>query len=161
MATTPTSRPKTSALLGPSSSSSSTSPSGTESLPPMRPSLSYLASSRRDTLRPSTSTSSMNVAALAREPHRPVSLLTMRSGFSSYEGSVPRGRFAPAIGSVSHVSLGRSPSFGSRPLTRRLTQGVLVQEVDEGQPCLMCRDKCPGYTSHTWRRDVFDAHCII
>ncbi|XP_037794499.1 uncharacterized protein LOC119589918 isoform X2 [Penaeus monodon] len=31
------------------------------------------------------------------------------------------------------------------------TVGVLIQEVDEGQPCLMCRDKCPGYTAHVWR----------
>nr|XP_053652866.1 uncharacterized protein LOC128702585 [Cherax quadricarinatus] len=64
--------------------------------------------------------------------------------------SAPRGRFAPPIGSKC-VTLGRSSSFVLRPLTRYLTQGVLVQEVDEGQPCLMCRDKCPGYTSHVWR----------
>ncbi|XP_068233779.1 uncharacterized protein [Palaemon carinicauda] len=45
-------------------------------------------------------------------------------------------------------SLKRSMSIGDS-LER---SGVLVQEVDEGQPCLMCRDKCPGYTSHVWRR---------
>lgn len=30
-------------------------------------------------------------------------------------------------------------------------QGVVVQEVDEGQPCLVCADKCPGFTVHSWR----------
>ncbi|XP_064108535.1 prickle planar cell polarity protein 3-A-like isoform X3 [Macrobrachium nipponense] len=37
--------------------------------------------------------------------------------------------------------------------------GVLVQEVDEGQPCLMCRDKCPGYTSHVWRKTCQSCKC--
>ncbi|GLG92997.1 Uncharacterized protein GBIM_00516 [Gryllus bimaculatus] len=32
-----------------------------------------------------------------------------------------------------------------------LLQGVLVQEVDEGQPCLTCHEKCPGFTPHMWR----------
>nr|XP_045587003.1 uncharacterized protein LOC123748930 [Procambarus clarkii] len=71
-------------------------------------------------------------------------------GREKVDSSAPRGRFAPPIGSKC-LTLGRSASFVLRPLTRRLTQGVLVQEVDEGQPCLMCRDKCPGYTSHVWR----------
>ncbi|KAG0425977.1 hypothetical protein HPB47_026879, partial [Ixodes persulcatus] len=30
--------------------------------------------------------------------------------------------------------------------------GVLVHEVDEGQPCLTCKDKCPGFSPHLWRR---------
>ncbi|CAN7986492.1 unnamed protein product [Ixodes hexagonus] len=29
--------------------------------------------------------------------------------------------------------------------------GVLVHEVDEGQPCLTCKDKCPGFSPHLWR----------
>jgi len=30
-------------------------------------------------------------------------------------------------------------------------QGVLVEEVDEGQPCLACHEKCSGFAPHLWR----------
>jgi hypothetical protein len=30
-------------------------------------------------------------------------------------------------------------------------QGVLVQEIDEGRPCLTCTDQCPGFQPHPWR----------
>lgn len=30
-------------------------------------------------------------------------------------------------------------------------QGVLVEEVDEGRPCLTCREKCSGFAPHLWR----------
>lgn len=30
-------------------------------------------------------------------------------------------------------------------------QDVVIQDVDEGQPCLSCRDKCLGFTQHAWR----------
>uniref|UniRef100_T1HRQ3 Uncharacterized protein n=1 Tax=Rhodnius prolixus TaxID=13249 RepID=T1HRQ3_RHOPR len=29
-------------------------------------------------------------------------------------------------------------------------KGVLIQEVDEGQPCSAC-DKCVGFEPHIWR----------
>jgi len=31
-------------------------------------------------------------------------------------------------------------------------QKVIINEVDEGQPCLACNeDVCPGFTPHEWR----------
>ena len=30
-------------------------------------------------------------------------------------------------------------------------QGVLVQEIDQGRPCLTCTDQCPGFQPHPWR----------
>ena len=30
-------------------------------------------------------------------------------------------------------------------------QEILVSEVDEGQPCLVCDDQCPGFAFHEWR----------
>lgn len=30
----------------------------------------------------------------------------------------------------------------------------MIQEMDEGQPCLCCKDKCPGFSLHTWRYPV-------
>ncbi|KAG8198196.1 hypothetical protein JTE90_015294 [Oedothorax gibbosus] len=35
--------------------------------------------------------------------------------------------------------------------------GVLVREVDEGQPCLNCGDECPGFRPHMWR--TVCTHC--
>jgi hypothetical protein len=36
-------------------------------------------------------------------------------------------------------------------LTLSHFQGVLVEEVDEGQPCLTCHEKCSGFAPHMWR----------
>lgn len=30
-------------------------------------------------------------------------------------------------------------------------QGILVQEIDEGRPCLSCGDNCSGFRPHQWR----------
>ena len=30
-------------------------------------------------------------------------------------------------------------------------QECLVQEIDEGRPCLACEDRCTGFTAHEWR----------
>ncbi|KAL1437615.1 hypothetical protein MTO96_048763 [Rhipicephalus appendiculatus] len=38
-------------------------------------------------------------------------------------------------------------------------QGVLVHEVDEGQPCLTCKDKCPGFSPHLWRKVCNNCKC--
>ncbi|KAH8022479.1 hypothetical protein HPB51_024578 [Rhipicephalus microplus] len=45
-------------------------------------------------------------------------------------------------------------SCGKFPWNRRRGSGVLVHEVDEGQPCLTCKDKCPGFSPHLWSRIV-------
>ncbi|KAL3249071.1 hypothetical protein MRX96_056196 [Rhipicephalus microplus] len=37
--------------------------------------------------------------------------------------------------------------------------GVLVHEVDEGQPCLTCKDKCPGFSPHLWRKVCNNCKC--
>ncbi|EEB12484.1 hypothetical protein Phum_PHUM183130 [Pediculus humanus corporis] len=29
--------------------------------------------------------------------------------------------------------------------------GIWVQEVDYGQPCEICREKCDGFVPHDWR----------
>ena len=36
-------------------------------------------------------------------------------------------------------------------LRSRPFQGILVHEVDEGQPCLACGDRCSGFMLHGWR----------
>ncbi|XP_071549330.1 prickle planar cell polarity protein 3-A isoform X2 [Panulirus ornatus] len=51
------------------------------------------------------------------------------------------------------------PPLSKSPLEIFKHTGVLVQEVDEGQPCLMCRDKCPGYSSHVWRKTCQSCKC--
>ncbi|CAN8017851.1 unnamed protein product, partial [Ixodes persulcatus] len=38
-------------------------------------------------------------------------------------------------------------------------QGVLVHEVDEGQPCLTCKDKCPGFSPHLWSVTLNQGDC--
>ncbi|ESO89100.1 hypothetical protein LOTGIDRAFT_154180 [Lottia gigantea] len=37
--------------------------------------------------------------------------------------------------------------------------GVVVEEVDEGQPCLACVDRCPGFTGHEWRYTCQHCKC--
>ncbi|XP_064489395.1 prickle planar cell polarity protein 3-A-like isoform X3 [Ornithodoros turicata] len=37
--------------------------------------------------------------------------------------------------------------------------GVLVHEVDEGQPCLTCKEKCPGFSPHLWRKVCNNCKC--
>ncbi|XP_067131736.1 four and a half LIM domains protein 2-like [Centruroides vittatus] len=36
---------------------------------------------------------------------------------------------------------------------------VLIQEIDEGQACLECQSKCPGYKSHAWRTICENCKC--
>ncbi|XP_046578865.1 prickle planar cell polarity protein 3-A-like isoform X2 [Haliotis rubra] len=38
-------------------------------------------------------------------------------------------------------------------------KGILVQEVDEGQPCLACTDRCPGFNLHVWRNTCQNCKC--
>ncbi|XP_074640636.1 testin-like [Tubulanus polymorphus] len=37
--------------------------------------------------------------------------------------------------------------------------GVLVQEVDEGQACLSCKERCPGFNPHRWRNICQSCKC--
>ena len=36
-------------------------------------------------------------------------------------------------------------------LSSSLLQGILVQEIDEGRPCLSCGENCSGFRPHQWR----------
>ncbi|XP_067119116.1 prickle planar cell polarity protein 3-A-like isoform X2 [Centruroides vittatus] len=38
-------------------------------------------------------------------------------------------------------------------------RGVLVQEVEEGQPCGNCKEKCPGFSPHLWRKVCNHCKC--
>ncbi|KAK2182432.1 hypothetical protein NP493_354g03033 [Ridgeia piscesae] len=38
-------------------------------------------------------------------------------------------------------------------------EGIFVQEVDNGQPCLNCKDKCPGFAPHKWRNICHQCKC--
>nr|AJV21312.1 limpet [Terebratalia transversa] len=39
-------------------------------------------------------------------------------------------------------------------------QGIMVNEVDEGQPCLICGDQCPGFLAHEWRCICRNCKCM-
>ncbi|XP_035742462.1 trichohyalin-like isoform X2 [Vespa mandarinia] len=43
-------------------------------------------------------------------------------------------------------------STPSRRLWNYREGGVLITDVEEGQPCLQCGDVCPGFSPHIWRR---------
>ncbi|XP_013401172.1 four and a half LIM domains protein 3 isoform X2 [Lingula anatina] len=38
-------------------------------------------------------------------------------------------------------------------------QGVVINEVDEGQPCLICEERCPGFIPHVWRKSCVNCKC--
>ncbi|XP_064628367.1 prickle planar cell polarity protein 3-A-like isoform X2 [Lineus longissimus] len=37
--------------------------------------------------------------------------------------------------------------------------GIFVQEVDEGQPCDICKERCPGFSRHRWRSICVNCKC--
>ncbi|XP_050394162.1 prickle planar cell polarity protein 3-B isoform X3 [Patella vulgata] len=37
--------------------------------------------------------------------------------------------------------------------------GVVVEEVDDGQPCVACGDRCPGFLTHEWRYTCQNCKC--
>nr|XP_050027160.1 prickle planar cell polarity protein 3-B-like isoform X2 [Dermacentor andersoni] len=72
-------------------------------------------------------------------------------------------RDAPAASRVRNVQLADGPSGDEGrlddPDPPRESPGVLVHEVDEGQPCLTCKDKCPGFSPHLWRKVCNNCKC--
>ncbi|KAK3583915.1 hypothetical protein CHS0354_033700 [Potamilus streckersoni] len=55
---------------------------------------------------------------------------------------------------------GNTLEFFSAAFTETmLLNGILVQEVDEGQPCLACEDRCPGFNAHEWRNTCISCKC--
>ncbi|XP_035827265.1 prickle planar cell polarity protein 3-like [Aplysia californica] len=37
---------------------------------------------------------------------------------------------------------------------------IVVSEVDVGQPCLACGEKCPGFAHHDWRNVCVNCKCV-
>ncbi|XP_071638838.1 uncharacterized protein Lmpt isoform X1 [Temnothorax longispinosus] len=37
--------------------------------------------------------------------------------------------------------------------------GVLITDVEEGQPCLQCGEACSGFSPHTWRKNCTSCKC--
>ena len=37
----------------------------------------------------------------------------------------------------------------------------MVQEIDEGRPCLACEDRCTGFTAHEWRYSSLQKSCLM
>ncbi|XP_071505531.1 testin-like [Diadema antillarum] len=42
---------------------------------------------------------------------------------------------------------------------RKKKKGSSFEEVDKGQPCLSCGDKCLGFVPHKWRSTCASCHC--
>ncbi|XP_068698548.1 testin-like isoform X1 [Montipora foliosa] len=38
-------------------------------------------------------------------------------------------------------------------------KGILLQNLDEGKPCLKCGEKCPGFSLHVWRKVCANCKC--
>jgi len=38
----------------------------------------------------------------------------------------------------------------------------VIKEVDEGQPCLLCGERCPGFALHVWRYalQTYAIYCV-
>lgn len=41
----------------------------------------------------------------------------------------------------------------------KIKKDVVIREVDEGQPCLLCGEKCPGFALHVWRNICQHCKC--
>ncbi|XP_043674578.1 nexilin isoform X1 [Vespula pensylvanica] len=50
-------------------------------------------------------------------------------------------------------------STPSRRLWNYREGGVLITDVEEGQPCLQCGDVCPGFSPHIWRKNCTSCKC--
>ncbi|KAL0115188.1 hypothetical protein PUN28_010653 [Cardiocondyla obscurior] len=37
--------------------------------------------------------------------------------------------------------------------------GVLITDVEDGQPCLQCEEKCSGFSLHSWRKNCTSCKC--
>ncbi|XP_014467281.1 PREDICTED: zinc finger CCCH domain-containing protein 13 isoform X2 [Dinoponera quadriceps] len=47
----------------------------------------------------------------------------------------------------------------SRTMWNYREGGVLITDVEEGQPCLQCREMCPGFSPHAWRKNCTSCKC--
>ncbi|XP_066602067.1 uncharacterized protein [Prorops nasuta] len=55
---------------------------------------------------------------------------------------------------------GRSAGLApSRRLWNYREGGVLITDVEDGQPCLQCGETCPGFSAHTWRKNCTSCKC--
>ncbi|KAM3910787.1 prickle planar cell polarity protein 3 [Leptodactylus fuscus] len=46
-----------------------------------------------------------------------------------------------------------------RSSRRRRSQGVEVNVTGQGQPCYSCKERCPGFLAHRWRKICQHCHC--
>ncbi|XP_040261086.1 prickle planar cell polarity protein 3-A-like isoform X1 [Bufo bufo] len=46
-----------------------------------------------------------------------------------------------------------------RSSRRRRSQGVELNVTGQGQPCHSCRERCPGFLAHRWRKICQHCHC--
>ncbi|XP_078322633.1 prickle planar cell polarity protein 3-A-like isoform X2 [Crassostrea virginica] len=49
---------------------------------------------------------------------------------------------------------------GDTPLPNYTEPDIIVHEVDEGQPCLNCGERCSGFTQHKWRNTCSVCKCL-
>ncbi|KAG9477839.1 prickle planar cell polarity protein 3 [Eleutherodactylus coqui] len=42
---------------------------------------------------------------------------------------------------------------------RRRSQGVEINVTGQGQPCFSCKERCPGFLAHRWRKICQHCHC--
>ncbi|XP_020280380.1 uncharacterized protein LOC109853064 isoform X1 [Pseudomyrmex gracilis] len=47
----------------------------------------------------------------------------------------------------------------SRTIWNYREGGVLITDMEEGQPCLQCGEKCSGFSPHTWRKNCARCKC--
>nr|XP_034186104.1 trichohyalin isoform X1 [Osmia lignaria] len=56
-------------------------------------------------------------------------------------------------------TMARGVSTPSRRVWNYREGGVLITDVEEGQPCLQCGETCSGFSPHTWRKNCTSCKC--
>ncbi|XP_061176535.1 prickle planar cell polarity protein 3-A-like isoform X2 [Saccostrea echinata] len=59
---------------------------------------------------------------------------------------------------VDNIFTGNHDS-GDTPLLNYTEPDVVINEVDDGQPCLACGERCTGFTQHKWRNTCNVCKC--
>lgn len=75
--------------------------------------------------------------------------MSLRQG-KSHAGS-NRGSFEKML-SKDEIKMNSERSSASK-------KGILLQNLDEGKPCLKCGETCPGFSLHVWRKVCANCKC--